>query len=714
MNLLEFDKARLDAHKPFRMAEYCAEMETLLGNQDGPARPFWKALSFAVSAHEGQKRKSGEIYVSHPCAVAMILVKELGVNDPETLAAAILHDTVEDVPDVTIETIGEHFGRNVAAIVEGCTKITDFSGDRQTFYKLVHRKLFSGAASRVETMFIKLADRLHNLRTMESMPKDKRQKIADETLDIYAPMAKVMGLFELKRELYNLALIYKFPRQSSRLIAQIKKISHGEEVAEIRAKIQEALEYAWISADIYVHPKGLWAYYDAENNVLRREIGTPMEIILAVKDIQACYRTMGVVNQIFPPIPRTIRDFIANPKPTGYQSLHARANIKGTTYLFKFRTDQMYHVGRTGVVRAWLEQRKFPSAFEKEIREMFDILGGESDISYRDVIAASRQKEIYTFTPKGARICLPKQSVVLDFAFKVHTEVGKRCIAAVVGQNKVSPDYQLQDGDRVQVLTQDAPVEFDPQMQALCQSPKARSELARMFRFRREGLCREIGRSIVAQEMKRYGMPVEILASDDLADVLEPFYLVSLDELHQQVGEGRLNLKEIVAKIKDILYAGKPTLQPPTGALNRIELETLDPACIKLSHCCDPIPTEKGLFGLLSERGLSVHTKDCTTFKSLSVQREDVVEVRWNHKKTLITKEQTLIVLKSTSRNRILMMLGVAPAEMRILQVVALAPQPSGDSAWEIIFQVDTLQGLRAALAHLAKANIDFEFALEQ
>ena len=189
----------------FDITAYCEQMEKILGGQDGEARLFWEAFSFAVDAHQDQWRKSGEAYVSHPCEVSKILVEELGVKDPVTLAASVLHDTVEDVKEVTCEVIGEMFGQEVAAIVDGVTKIDDFEGDRQLFVKQVHRKIFSGAASRIEVMMIKLADRLHNLRTLASMPKRKQQKIADETIDIYAPMAGVIGLYEVKRELYNLA-----------------------------------------------------------------------------------------------------------------------------------------------------------------------------------------------------------------------------------------------------------------------------------------------------------------------------------------------------------------------------------------------------------------------------------------------------------------------------------------------------------------------------
>lgn len=698
----------------FDISEYIKTMESHLGDQNGPARVFWKALSFAVDAHQGQMRKSGEIYISHPCQVVKILVEEFGVDDPETLAAAILHDTVEDVAEVTIDEIGGLFGRNVALIVEGCTKVTDFSGDRQAFYKMVHRKLFSGAASRFEVMLVKLADRLHNMRTLNSMPRHKRQKIAEETLTVYAPLAHIMGLFELKREMYDLAIKYKYPRQSQKLEARIKKIAERVEELDIKNMLQKVLDENWITADIFVNVKGLSSYFNPVEKALAFAIETPAEIIISVEDVQTCYRTLGVVNQCFPPIPRTIRDFIANPKPTGYQSLHARANVKGQTYLFKFRTFQMYQSGRIGIVRMWLNHRKNPSVFEEDIQELFDILGENEGISYTEVIAASGKKEIYTFTPDGERVCLPSQSLALDFAFKVHTEVGLRCVAAIVGTEKVGPDYILQDGDRVKIITQDEPVEFEPEMQSLCQTPKARSMLAKTFRYRRQLLAREIGASIIRQELKRYGLPMEILEDAKVAEVLEHFELSNRDELFQQVGMGQLRLKKAVSSLISIVAAGRTILEPPTGVFNHIFLDNLDPACVKMSRCCAPLPTDKGLYGLLSERGLSIHKKDCERFKSLSLQREDVVQVRWNLKKTRIKKPQTIFILQEISRNRMLMLLGVAPAEMVIHDIIALTAKVDGLSAWEINFKIDTLQQLKNVLTHFDKSGLRYEMALEQ
>ncbi|MFA6499615.1 MAG: HD domain-containing protein [Desulfurivibrionaceae bacterium] len=700
--------------KKFNIAAYCERMEQILGGQEGPAKIFWEALSFAVSAHQDQRRKSGEAYVSHPLQVAKILVEELDIRDPELLAAAVLHDTVEDVPEVTSEVIGEIFGKNIEIIVDACTKIANFAGDKQTFYKLVHRKLFSGAAAHLEVLLVKLADRLHNLRTMASMPKDKRQKIAEETLDIYAPLAKVMGLNSIKRELYTLALMYKFPRQSQKVLAAIKRLQNSEEVLAIKRTLEERMKEVWITHEIRLNPKGLWSYFDPAQKVLHKTIANPLEFIIITNDIQTCYRILGVIHQNYPPIPRTIRDFIANPKATGYQSLHTRANIKGCNYLFKIRTAEMTSSSRTGLVREWFAHKTVPSSFEVELREMLDILGTEGDLSYREMIAVSGKKAIYTYTPKGDPVELPAHSIVLDFAFKVHTDVGKRCIKARIGKRQVEPDALLEDGDQVEIICQKEPVRFEPEIQQRCQTPRARAELSKLFRQRRETLAIMIGESILLQELKRYGLPADLLENPGMTSILAALEARELSDLFLGLGEGRFRLRELITEIKNRLYADRETLLPPTGGLNRIELATLDPVFIKFSRCCNPTPTEKVLYGLLSERGLSIHQKECNTITSLNIQREDVVEVRWRLKETVVPKMQTVLILEAPSRNRVLMMLGVAPEEMKISEIDLLSSQPSRTSAWQINFQVDTLQGLKNILVHLDKTGMAFEFVLEQ
>lgn len=697
---------------PFDLELYRSQMRALLGSSP-KVHVFWDALDFATDAHDDQWRRSGEAYIMHPCSVAKILADEMDVVDPEILSAALLHDTVEDVETVTIDVVNERFGAYVAAIVEGCTKVTQDTSDKQTLSKKVHRKIFSGAALRPEVMLVKLADRLHNLRTLGAMPKHKRQKISDETLDIYAPLATVFGLFSLKREMYNLALSYKFPKQGAKLLGQIRRLGKSPDALDIVGKLEEKISEAWLNAEVTIRTKGLWAYYDSSNRILRKEIDNPLEILVMTDDAQSCYTVLGVLNQTFPPIPRTIRDFIANPKPTGYQGLHARANIKGNKklhkYLFKIRTQNMARRAQRGLFKDWTSKSSNQRRFIREIQELFNVIGSGEAGSYREVIAASGKKEIYTYTPGGDLLCLPAQSTVLDFAFRVHTDIGHTCTGAMIGNRKCTSGHILSDGDVIRVLRSDHPLQFQSSMLNLCRTPRARAELAKTFRIRRQVLSKAIGRSIVVQEMFRYGLPFDLLQKRGVDKVLKHFALTDLDELYIHVGEGRLRLSDLIRQIKDKLYHGQSPFVDPTGQLNRIELTTLDPVTIKISACCKPNPTDKGLFAFLSERGLSIHHKDCPQLKKAKFQREDIVNLRWKLRESRVEKPQTLVIMAGT-QHRVMMLLGVVPAEMKVLDVVLLSKTPTLNPAWEITFEVPTLYVLRNVLRHFDKSSLVYAF----
>ncbi len=698
-------------YRKFDMEAYRGRMEEIIGS--GPETSvFWDALDFAFEAHGDQWRRSGDPYIMHPCSVARILAEELDVHNAEILAAALLHDTVEDVEYVTSEVIRRKFGANVEAIVEGCTKVTHYTGDKQTFKKLVHRKIFTGAAAKPEVMIVKLADRLHNLRTLASMPRHKRQKIADETLDIYAPLATILGLFAIKRELYNLALAYKFPRQGNKLQMHINRLSTDPAMLKLVDSVQEAMDREGITAEVSLRTKGLWAYYDVKNRILIKKLENPQEILVKVEDRGSCYRALGALNLRYPPIPRTIRDFIANPKPTGYQGLHARANIEGRKYLFKIRTEEMARRAQRGLVRDWTESSKSKGRFVREIQEMFDILGSDDTVSYRDMIAAGGRKEIYTYTPQGDLICLPVNSVVLDFAFRVHTDIGHTCIGAMIGNRRIGLTDTLRDGDVVKVLRQDNRVRFDQDIQKLCQTPKARSELAKAFRERRNLVSRETGRSVLKQEMRRYGLPMELIKKPGMEDILVYFGIRDLDELFERIGHGRIRIRELIYEIRNGLYAGREALARPTGVFNRIELSTIDPVVVKSSACCKPTPLDKGLIGLLSERGISLHRKDCSRLQKLNFQREDAVEVRWQNRLTRVVKPQKIIVMAAT-RQRLFMLLSVAPEEMKISDILCLSGKPTRTPAWEINFSVANLHGLKKIIKHFDRSSLAYEFDFE-
>ncbi|MEE4135105.1 MAG: HD domain-containing protein [Desulforhopalus sp.] len=696
---------------PFDLELYRNQMRGLIAEKPGEDI-FWEALDFAIEAHGDQWRRSGDAYILHPCSVARILAEEMDITQPEILAAALLHDTVEDVAEITAELVGQKFGSYVQTIVEGCTKVTHVSGDKQANSRNTHRKIFTGAALRPEVMLVKLADRLHNLRTLRAMPMAKRQRIADETIDIYAPLATVFGLFNMKREMYNLALLYKYPKQGARInshIRQLQKLPLGSKIVD--AVAENTKKYN-IACHLRVRTKHLWAYYDIASRILVQRIDTPMEILVIVNDVQSCYAALGVVNQTFQPIPRTIRDFIANPKPTGYQGLHARAIIEGQKFLFKIRTAEMERQAQRGLFRNWNSKSGKQGNLIKEIQEMFDVLGSEDSVSYRDVIAASGIKEIYTYTPQGDLICLPVSSTVLDFAFRVHTEIGLTCLGAMIRNKRVPLEHVLKDGDMVRIIRADQPIRFEQEMLSFCRTPRARGELAKSFRVRRRKVTRDVGMSMLRQEMFRYGIPFDVMEGQEVPVLLARYSITSTDELYSRLGEGRLRLKEVMESIKELLFGGVSPLVTPTGAFNKIELSTLDPVSVKLSSCCKPNPTAKDNCALLTPKGLSVHHKNCERFRELDFQREDAVDITWDLRNTHVRKKQIIHVLRA-SRPDIMATIATAPEEMTMQHLEILSSYSMLNPAWEMTFGVPNLYVLQKVLRHFDKSTIPYEFYLE-
>ena len=692
--------------KTFDMNGYRQSMAAIIGT-GSDTRIFWDALDFADEAHKGQTRKSGEPYIMHPCAVALILAELLDIRSPEVLAAALLHDTVEDVDGVDGPLLREKFGPNVEAIVDGCTKVTHSTGTRQT-----HRKIFSGAAAKLEVILVKLADRLHNMRTLQSMKPKKRQRIADETLDIYAPLATILGLFDIKRELYNLAITYKFPQQIKPIKRRIAELQTDPVALDIVERIRKELKTRGLPSQVELRTRDLWAYYDVHHHVLMRQIESPQTIIILPETREDCYAVLGVVNRLYPPTPRTIRDFIANPKPTGYQCLHARPNIKGSKYLFKIRTEEMQRRARRGMVRDWALGSEASINFFKQIQNMFDVMGNES-MSYRDLIVSSGRKEIYTYTPKGDQYCLPADSTVLDFAFSVSPEIGRTCVGAKIGQLQVLPTHRLQDGNVVRILRQSKPVVFDAEVVSLCKTHQACSALGKTIRLRQEEVSRQIGISILQQELQRYGIPREVLDKPGMKEVLKHFNLKDMSALYLAVGQNQLKLSTVVPDIRDRVYSDRPTDEPPTGIFNQVNLSMLDPVAIKISSCCHPTPLDKGIIALLSKRGLSLHQKDCSKLAQLNLQREDVVEVRWDLPRTPVTKTQKIIFMKST-RSRLMDLLAAAPEEMQLTGLNPLGVHNSNASGdWEVDFQVNNLFELKKVIHHVERSDLNYEFVLE-
>jgi GTP diphosphokinase / guanosine-3',5'-bis(diphosphate) 3'-diphosphatase len=625
----------------FDVEHYRSRISKYLDLHNEENRIFFHALEYAAELHKGQRRRSGAPYITHPCAVAEILARELRFKDPHLLAAALLHDVVEDVPEITLEDIQYEFGDAVVELVDGCTKLTRHHLDRATLKDLTHSKIFLSASRRLGVLVIKLADRLHNLRTLHHLPQAKRQRIAQETIEVYAPIAAKFNIFPLKRELYHLALSYLYPRKSKKILQFIHSLRNSPEFQDIVQTLQEAFARASCPISLRPRPKGLGSYYDPIKrslDIANVENSVDFAILLDSEDMVSCYTALGIVNTTFSPIPRSLRDFIANPKNTGYRSLHVRIHSGGHNYLIKIRTRSMDEWATFGILTEWSAQKPLSDEHWQEISELLRTIGeyGGAGPQRKALIRLSEAEEIFVYSPKGDIYYLPKGSIVLDFAYRVHSELGDYCSGAMLNNEWVHPTHILKDGDSVEILTSSEPLEVDPDIENLCKTPKSRSAINKKLHQKRLSYAQRVGEQILLQELRRHGLSEDLLSGEDIHFVLEFLNLKDLPELLARVGQDLLSPHLI------LYYLGPPSHESDSSAdhktikslpfeRNTLSVSELDKAIHKFARCCNPYPGQDQLVAILSERGITFHRGDCTDLpQKHDLEPQQFLDVNWN------------------------------------------------------------------------------------
>lgn len=627
-----------DPHQ-FDREQYRTRMARYVDPCSEANRIFFDALQFAFELHTGQKRKSGAPYISHPCAVAEILAREMGFRDPVLLAAALLHDLVEDVPTVGIDDIEDRFGPLIAELVDGCTKLTRYHMDRAALRNLTHSKIFLSASRRLGVLVIKLADRLHNLRTLHFLTQAKRMRIAQETVEVYAPIAARFNLFAVKRELYHLALTFLYPRKSKKILQFIRDLNTSGPIQGIQKVIEKACADAGHSVVVTGRAKGLGSYYDPRKRTL--DIANPenyADFLIVVQSGNAldCYAILGLANTTFSPIPRTIRDFISNPKSNGYKSLHVRVRIADQNYLIKIRTSEMEQWAVFGILREWDAQQPLSDEHWEEISDLLRSIGEYNGAGpqRKALIRLSETEEIFVYTPRGDTYFLPKGSNVLDFAYRIHSELGDHCDGAIVNGEWSLPTRQLKDGDIVEVSTRFELLDVDPDLEELCKTPKARTAINKHLQQKRSHYAEEVGRQILYQEIRRHGFPLEILESESLPLMLEILNLKDLPELFVRLGQDLLSPHLVLYYL-----ASSPTMPdlPQSGDSypadidrNVLVVSELDKAVHKFARCCNPYPGQDCVVSTLSERGYTFHKADCRdVLDRHDLQPQALLDVVW-------------------------------------------------------------------------------------
>jgi len=621
----------------FDLAEFRARMSKSLDPANADNAIFFEALEFASELHAGQRRKSGAPYISHPCAVAEILVREMRFKDPVLLAAALLHDVVEDVPWMSLEEVETRFGPTVAKLVDGVTKLARYHLDQALLKDLTHSKIFISASRRLGVLIIKLADRLHNLRTLHYLPLTKRQRIAQETIDVYAPIAARLNLYPLKRELYHLALSFLYPKKSKKILHLMRDLRNLPAVTSLEISLSKILADSGLSADIRTRVKGLGSYYNPLKRILDPnypENYVDFAIILHTEEITDCYKMLGLVNNNLTAIPRSLRDFIANPKANGYRSLHTRVHLSGNNYLVKIRTLEMENWAKGGILRAWESQKGLTDEHWQEISELLRDIGeyGGAATHRKALIRLSEAEEIYAYSPAGDIYYFPKGSVVLDFAYRIHSELGDNCEGALVNGTWTPITGRLKDGDTVEVLTSSEPLDVDPELEALCKTPKARTAINRRLHQKRLRFAQQAGKDILLQEVVRHKLSSSVHEGENIRLILEILNLKDLQELYLHIGQDLLTPQLVLYYLEGHRAdESRKQVEAEGHGQNTLSVSGLDKAVFKFARCCNPLPGQDHVLATLSERGVTFHHRDCQDLHerhSLLVQQ--MLQVHWD------------------------------------------------------------------------------------
>ncbi len=604
-----------------------------------------KAYRYASKAHQGQKRLSGGPYEEHPLQVALTLAEM--EFDATALAAALLHDVLENC-GVPLSELKAEFGDEVAKLVDGTTKMGKLSHSGRSIASSELqvenlRKMLVAMAEDLRVVFIKLADRLHNMRTLNALPAEKRHNIAKETMEIYAPLAHRLGIWELKWQLEDLAFRHLKPkhyRGIARLLAtrRSKRESFLKQVAKA---LEKEFSRLGLKADVSARPKHIYSIHQKMERYAAQgkdfdDIHDLLALRVLVPTIPDCYAAVGVIHSLWRPLPEEFNDFIANPKPNGYQSLHTVVMYGATPVEVQIRTHEMHRIAEYGVAAHWRykEGEKEDIRYEERIGWLRQLVEWQRELSGAEEFLESIKTDIFidqvfVFTPKGEIRDLPKGATPLDFAYRVHTELGHRCIGAKVNGRLVPFNYQLKNGDVVEIRS--AKGEKGPSRDWLnsqlgyIKTSHARGKVRQWFKRREREENIEHGRGLLDKELRRLGIK---LGERELAKM---FHYDSLEDFLAAIGYGGITSHQIASKLaaeQEQQPSGSPGAAPPKPPLSSIKVLGVGDMVTQLAQCCRPVPGDKIIGYITRGRGVSIHRQDCYNVKHVD-DRERLVSVEW-------------------------------------------------------------------------------------
>jgi len=706
------------------------------------------AFVFACEHHAAQRRKSGEDFIVHPVGVARICA---GMRlDTETLCAALLHDTVEDT-SASIDEVRERFGEEISNIVDGVTKLTGITfSSHDEAQANNYRKMMVAMATDVRVILIKLADRLHNMRTIEAMPKQKQMEKARETLDIYAPLAHRLGIHAIKWELEDLAFATLHPRKYQEIKGLVAQQREEREhyVSEAGDYLCAELADVGIQAEIAGRAKHFYSIYSKMTKKGREfnEIYDLTAMRVIVESVKDCYGTVGVIHSLWKPLPGRFKDFIAMPKFNMYQSLHTTViGPEGRPLEIQIRTHEMHEMAEFGVAAHWVYKQPphageqlgergsagWPAAGEDaKLKWLRSMLDWQKDLSDpREFMETLRtdlfEEEVYVFTPKGEVKSLALGATPLDFAYEVHTEIGHRCVGARVNGKIVPLHYELRSGDIVEILT--AKRERGPSRDwlAMVKTTRARNKIKAWFKAESRQDTEHAGRELLQEHLRKQGLPAQkITGSALLADVIREVGYRKADDFYIALGAAKISPKLVVGKVMqrlkqgeaadgegtaaDLLRVGRARRRPTkSSGQYGIRVEGVEDVMLRLAKCCRPVPGDEIVGYISLGRGITIHREDCPNAALLRKSPERFTNVAWEGDQS--TGFVVEIQIDAWDRHRLLEDLSRAFSESgaNILEARCLSMGPMVKNRF--VIEVADTHALRSAITRLRNTDSVFD-----
>jgi guanosine-3',5'-bis(diphosphate) 3'-pyrophosphohydrolase len=618
-------------------------------NADADLGIVRKAYDFSAKAHQGQRRRSGEPYLQHPIAVAGVLTSLK--TDVTAIVAALLHDTLEDTV-ATSEELEKEFGKDVVHLVDGVTKIGKITFKSYEEKQAENfRKMLLSMADDIRVVLIKLADRLHNMRTLEHLGSAKRQSIAEETLEIYAPLANRLGIGWIKNELEDLCLKHSKPDVYEQLRTRVAKRDEDRQqyIQEVIQLVTKAMQEHALPGQVYGRPKHLYGIYQKMNkqSISFEEVYDLTALRIVTDTKMNCYALVGVIHSLWRPVPGRFKDYIAIPKSNLYQSIHTTVvGPKGEHVEFQIRTEEMHRVAECGIAAHWKykEQGRVADRDSKTFGWLHQFVEWHQDLpdnrQFMDSVKLDLFHDVvYVFTPKGIVKELPKGSTPVDFAYAIHTEVGDHCVGAKVNGKIVPLKHPVESGDTIEILTSPTQTPHKDWLKFV-RTSRAKTKIKHWIKLEEQKRSVEIGRRLLESEFRRHSIaPAQMLKSLELAAVARQLGYDGTDELIAAVGFGHRPAADVIEKLTaSSPSAPKEVRETPTPRKSvagksddkGVKVKGARDVLMQLSRCCNPVPGDRILGYITRGRGLTIHAVDCPNLEALDYDRERLVEVDWD------------------------------------------------------------------------------------